>query len=815
MMNGWLGDLRLGLRALLRAPAFASVAILTLALGMAANTAIFTVIDAVVLDALPYAEPERRIMIWSRWRGFDKTWTNPFESLAYAEGCPSLERVAYWQTGAANLTGDGEPVRVAVGWVTAGAFDTLGARPLLGRGFAPEEDRPEGPPVAVLGHALWQGRYGGDPGILGRLVSLDGVPHEVVGVMPPGFALPTDFREHAADPTQLWTPRATEPEELLDPDGHSDYAAGVLAPGADVARVNDELRAAADRFVSVDPFYAETRFTAFAVPLREEIVGPYRPALLLLAGAVAFLLLIACANVANLLLARAEARHREMAVRTAVGAGRGRLVRQLLTEGLVLALVSAALGLLLAQAGLGLLEATVPVRIPRALAAGVNVRALVFTTALSCLTTLLFALAPALHTLRHDLASSLKEGGRHPGGLARRRWRSALIVAESAFAVLLAVGAGLMARSLHGLGQIDLGLDPQGVLTASLALPRSDYETPDQVSAFHRELLREVRVLPGVEAAGLLRLLPLGQTIGTWGITVEGSERLDGLPIGADWQVASSGAAEALHLRLRRGRLISDGDVVEAPQVAVINEAMARHAWPGQEPLGRRFRMGSEGRPWITVVGVVADVRHNGLTGVVKPKFYRPMDQYPVSTGYPLRNVHLVARTASDPLALVPSLRAALRRIAPGVPLAGVRAMEEVVAGSIAAPRFAGSLLALFGTLALGLAAVGIYGVLSYTVNERAAEIGVRMVLGARPGEVALRVVGEALALAAAGVGAGVALALLLTRLMRSLLHEVAPGDPLTLAAAALALLAVALVASWRPARRAATLDPAVALRHE
>jgi predicted permease len=428
----------------------------------------------------------------------------------------------------------------------------------------------------------------------------------------------------------------------------------------------------------------------------------------------------------------------------------------------------------------------------------------------------LSSLAPLLHTLHASLTEALKEGGaRIAGGPARRRWRGALIVTETAFAVVLAIGAGLMARSLTVLGRIDLGLDSRNVLTLRLALPEAAYPDPEQVVAFYRSLLDEVRALPGVRHAGLVRALPLGHTIGDWGLQIEG-QPADAHGAQGDWQVASEGAAEALGERLTRGRLIQRTDTAEGQQVAVINQAMAARYWPGLDPIGRRFRMGGrQDRPWIAVVGVVGNVRHNGIAGIVKPKFYRPHAQFHRVVGFAPRGMTLVVKAAQHPLALVPAVRATVRRLDPAVPLANVRTMDEVVAASKAAPRLAGGLLALFAGLALALAAIGVYGVLSYAVTERTSEIGVRMALGAEARQVLRMVLGDGLRLAAAGVGCGLLLALALTRLMGALLHEVSAVDPATFGGVAALLVAVAVLASLLPARRATRVDPATALRCE
>ena len=527
-------ELRHALRLLARAPGFTALAVGTLALGIAASTAIFSLADAVVFAPLPYESPGRRVMIWNRWRGFDKTWVNPAEVRAYHERSPSLAAVASWSIDRQNLTGDGEAVRVGVAQISASGFDVLGARPLLGRGIAPEEDRAGGPHVAVLGHALWQGRFAGDPRVIGRGIELDGVTHEVIGVMPPGFALPTDFTEDRAEPTQVYVPRAPDEDDLTQFGNHGDYGAARLAPGASVARASEELHAATQQLTAEGKYDARAQHDAFAVSLPDEILGPHQPAVAVTAAAAILLLLIACANVASLLLARGAARRRELALRAAVGGGRARLVGLQLVEGLVLALVAAGLGLPLAGATLKLLGATVTANVPRAAAAAVDPRAVAFALGLAVATTLVFALVPALQSSRLDVTSALREGGpRTAGGASHRRWRTGVVVAQAAFAALLAVGAVLMGKTLGALTHIDIGFEPKGVLTQRLSLPAGAYPTALDVIRFYRALLDETRALPGVKSAGLLRSLPLGESIGDWGIDVEGyDEQVHGTRLG-------------------------------------------------------------------------------------------------------------------------------------------------------------------------------------------------------------------------------------------------------------------------------------------
>ena len=806
-------ELRHALRLLWRAPGFTALAVGTLALGIAASTAIFSLADAVVLAPLPYQDPARRVMIWNRWRGFDKTWVNPAEMRAYGERCPSLARVANWSFDAQNLTGDGEAARVNVGFVSASAFAVLGARPLVGRGIAPEEDRAGGPHVVVLGHALWQGRYAGDPGVIGRGIELDGVTHEVIGVMPPGFALPTDFNQHAAEPTQVYVPRAPDADDLTEFGNHGDYGAAELAPGATVARASEELRAATQQLTAEGKYDPRIQHDAFAVSLPDEILGTHRPAVAVTAGAAILLLLIACANVASLLLARGAARQRELGLRAAVGGGRGRLVAQQLVEGVALAALAAAIGLPLASAALRVLGATVTANVPRAALASIDPRAVVFALVLAAATTLLFALVPALQSSKLDVSSALREGGpRTAGGASHRRWRTGVVVAQAAFAALLAVGAVLMAKTLGSLTHIDVGFQPAGVLTQRLSLPQSAYPEAPDVVHFYQSLLDATRALPGVTSAGLLRSLPLGESIGDWGVTVEGYDA-QGAGTSADWQVASDGASETLGERLVDGRFLARGDDENAADVAVINEAMVRKYWPGRDPVGQRFRIGGPQRPWVSVVGVVGDVRHNGITGIVKPKFYRPHAQFHRSRGGPTRDMALVVKTDGDPLALAGPIRDVVRRLDPSVPVSGVRTLEAVVASSIVAPRLASLVLGLFAVLALLLCAVGVYGVLAMGVAERRQEIGVRLALGAQAATVGRLVLREGLTAVGCGLALGLVAAAFLSRFLVSLLSGVRPLDPGSYLLVAAGLAAVAALSGLVPALRAARTDPAIALR--
>jgi len=807
-------DLRFGVRALRRNPAFAAIAIVTLALGIGANAAIFSVVNAVLLRPLPWSEPDRAVMIWSKWTAFDKTWVATGEVVDYRRRAQTLESVAAWGDGQVNLTGDGDPERVAAGNVTANLFSTLGVAPLIGRTFTAAEDVPNGPTVVVLGHALWSRRYAADPAIVGRTVQINGRAYEVTGVMPADFVLPTDYRN--PQPSQLWVPLQMDPASM-DHGSHGLFAAARLKPGATVAQAVDELHGIARAMTDEGLYPRPMQFDTVVLSLTDEVVGSVRRAIWLLFGAVAFLLLIACANVANLLLARAEGRQREIAVRAALGASGLRVLRQLLTESVVLAGAAAVVGLALAYAGVRLVAWWHPASVPRVAGVTLDLSVLLFTAAIAIATSIVFSLAPALRAVHVDLTESLKDGaqGASSGG-ARQRFRSALVVVEMALAVVLLVGAGLMLRSLWSLQRVQLGLDPSRVLTMRLSLPAASYQTSEQVVAFYDRLLDNVRGLPGVVSAGAVRSLPLGSTIGDFGLRVEGYTPAPGTGAKGDWQIATPGYLESIGERIVRGRPIASDDKSDTMLVGLINEEMARLYWNGRDPIGGRMMIGGGAeRPWVTVVGIVGNVRHNGITDVIKEKFYIPHTQWHKSLGNPIRSMSLVVKTHGDPNALAGPVRQAVRALDPALPVADIRTMDDVVAATLSAPRFTGMLLGVFAGLALALSAIGIYGVLSYVVSRRTREIGIRVAIGADRGQVLRLVLSSGAGLSLVGIAIGLVVAASLSRLMTTLLHDVEPGDPATFVAVAAILTTVALAASLVPAWRATRVDPVRALKAE
>jgi putative ABC transport system permease protein len=803
------------LRSLLRRPGFCAVVILTLALGIGANSAIFSVVNAVLLKPLPYRAPERLALIWSRWNNFDKTWLAEGEYFDYQRMDRLFEDAAAWSlNGDVALTGAPGPESVDAMQMTANLLDVLGTPPALGRAFTATEDVPHGPPVVMVGYDLWQRRFGGDPSLVGRIVDVDGRHAQVVGIMPRGFRFPIEFQSRTA--AQIVSPLGAD-RAAADRDGHYLYAVARLKPGVTMPAVSAELRALTQRWTE-QKLYPETmHFTAFAVPVVEEVTGGVRSALVVLAAAVALLLLLTCANVANLILTRADSRRREVAVRAALGAGRAQLFRLALGESAILCAAGGAAGLALAWAGVRVLVAKAPTTVPRIAELSVDSRVLALTLALSVATGLIFALIPSAHVAGLDLSDALRDGARgQRGGLERRRGRALLVVTEMALAVLLVIGAGLTIRSFMNLQRIDPGFDARNALTLRLSLPAARYGSVESVAGFYRTLADQVRQMAGVKAAGFVRELPLATEIGDTGMQIDGKPTPPNEPgRSADWQVVTPGYFEAMRERLVRGRLLDAGDGPDAPPVIAINETLAREYFPNEDPLGQRIRIGGPTTPWRTIVGVIGDVHHNSLTTPVKRKWFVPHEQWGNLFGGPRRSMTLVVRSAGDPRALTAPITRAVHQLDPDLPVTKVQTMAEVLAVATQEQRFTMALMAGFALLALALAAVGIYGVIAYSVSQRTREIGIRLALGAEVGSVRALVLREGMVPASLGIAAGLGAALVLTRFLSSVLYGVAPVDPVVFAVIPLLLVCVAAVAVLIPAVRAGRVEPLEALRAE
>jgi len=809
-----LQDLRYAIRTLAREPGFTLVALVTLALGIGANTAIFSIVNAVLLRPLPYHEPERVVLLWSHWTNWTKTWVSEPE-LADYEQARSLEYVAGFSSTSFNLTGGpgSEPLRVLAAQVQAPMFDALGAKPLIGRVFSADEDRPGRERVVLLTEGLWRSRFGSDPSIVGRTIDLDAVAYTVVGVLPASLRLPLDYATRTF--TQIWVPLALGPVDPQERGNHGINALGRLKPGVTLPQAQAEIDTITRGFLrQYDDLYDET-FGLTLVPAPIEVFGDIRPALMILLLAVGAVLLIACANVANLLLARSESRQKEIAVRVALGAGRHRIVRQLLTESMALSVVGGAAGIALAYALTQGLVALDPLKIPRVQDIALDGRVLAFTAAISALTGVLFGIVPALQSSRTDLQSVLKEGGRDSrvgAGWLRR----VLVTSEIAASVVLVAAAMLLARSFARLLDVDAGFNPAHVLTLRTSLPNATYTDSAAMVRAYAEVGRRLRESPGVQAAGAVTGLPMASTRGDWGIRIEGRPMDPREGLAADWQVVTPGYFEALGTPLRGGRTFSDADTASSLPVIVVNETMAKKYWPGVDAVGRRMTMGSNDR-WITVVGVVADIHHRGLDMEPRPEMYRPHTQfrYGGADAPAVPMMTWAVRTTDDPRAAVSYARAAVSAVDARLGISDVATMDAVVADSTSDRRLNMLLFVLLGTLALALATVGVYGVVAYSVSQRTHEIGVRMAIGARPNDVVRLMLGEGGRLAVAGVVAGSLIALAAARLIRGLLFEVSATDPLTFVAVAGGLLAVALLASYIPARRATRVDPMIALRGE
>ena len=813
-METLLSDLRFGFRMLRKAPGFTIVAVTVLALGIGANTAIFSVVNAILLRPLPFQDPERLVQLWhvpppKSFPGMTRFSVSPANYLDWANQNHSFEQMAIYGFMSFNLTGRGEPESILGIRVSPDFFSVLRAQPLLGRIFSPEENAAGRGNVVVLSHGLWQTHFGSNPNMVGQAISLNNQSYTVVGIMPARFGFPT-----SSDPKfqpQMWTPLAWTDEDRAVRGNHNYFVIARLKPEADVKQAQAEMTTISSRLQQQYPA-DDKGWGAVVVALREELVGKVRPALMILLGAVGFVLLIACANVANLVLLKTLARQKEIAIRTALGASSLRVLRQVLSETLLLSLTGGVLGLFVAHFGVRLIVAFLAQQLPRAADISLDISVLAFTLVVSLLTGVIAGLVPAFRATQTNKNDSLKQGlGRTDADSSGNRTRSVLVVSEVALSLVLLIGAGLMIRSLSRLRSVDPGMDPHNVLTASIALSRVKYAQPVQQAAFYDQLLQRVRSLPGVESASGIDSLPFGGGGSTQPIAVQGRPMV---PMSEQPEVAvrliEPEFIHTMRIPLLQGRTFNNADTADRPEVILISQAMAKRIWPGENPIGKRLTLTFAPEKSREVVGVVGDVKQDGLD-VTEPiaTLYAPMAQ----SARPFMT--LVARTASQPTALASAIVNAVHEVDREQPVLEVITMNEIVADSLSHQRFNMLLLGAFAGLALLLAAIGIYSVLSYSVRRRVGEIGVRMALGAQRGDILRMILGQGTKLALTGTGIGIAAAFGLTRLMASQLFGVTVTDPVTFLSVAFLIVLVALAACYIPARRATKVDPIVALRYE
>jgi putative ABC transport system permease protein len=803
-IDNTLRDVSFSLRVLLKNYAFTIVVVLTLALGIGVNTAIFSFANGILLRPLPYPQSDRLAVLDETMlkRGIDSMSVSYPNFLDWRDQNTVFEGIGiYYGTSRFSLSGAGEPVEIHGSFISHGLFEVLRVSPQLGRTFTASEDRPEEDAVIILGQDLWQRNFAGDPAILGKKIIINNQPRTVVGVMPRGFRFP--------ETSEVWAPLALTTKTFTRND-HGLNSIARLKDGVSFSEAQAEMDNIAARIEQQNPVTNEG-LGVKVTNLHQSLTGDYREALLILLGVVGCVLLVACVNVASLMFARAVARQKEFALRAALGAGRWRIMRQLLLESLLLALAGGALGFALSLCALHLLLTAIPIELPFWMNFGIDLRVLGFTTGITLLTAILFGLFPALQTSRIDLNDTLKEGGRGSGGV-RNRARSLLVVTEIALSLVLLVGAGLMIKSFLRLQRVNIGLNAKNVLTAGVNLPEKKYPELEQRAAFFKQLVERVRSLPGVQAASATATLPLNG--GTWGrsLTVEGYPVLSvgQAPI-IQHTVVTPGYFRTMGIALLSGRDFNDADAKGAPDVTIIDERLAREYWPNESPIGKRVRFGppEDNEPWHTVVGVVGTVRHQRMQEDTRMSVYLPHQKIQVS------GLALVVRTTSDPKKLTGAIRREVRQLDPDLPVSDVATMEEVVAESIWQPRLYATLFAAFAGGALILALIGIYGVMAFLVQTRTHEIGIRMALGATARDVFKLIVGRGMKLTVFGVLVGVGGAIALTRLMHSLLFNTSATDPFTFILISILLSLAALLACYIPARRAAKVDPLVALRYE
>jgi predicted permease len=803
-------DLRYAARMLARTPAFTTIAVLALALGIGANTAIFSVVNKVLLQPLPFKNPNELVIIWENAThlGFPKNTPSPANFIDWRDQSTLFTGMAAMGPKDFNLTGVGEPERLDGRRVSANLFDLLGVQPRLGRRFLPEEDKP-GTRVVILSYGLWQRRFGSDPKIVGQPVNLNGESYSVVGVMPPGIELPgfDNWKD------QLWVPIAFTSEEANSRGNHYLEVIARMKPGVTLKQARVEMETIAARLAQQYP-EENKRISCVVNPLHEEVVGDIKPALLVLLGAVGFVLLIACANVANLLLARAAVRQKEIALRLALGASRSRLTRQFLTESVLLAIIGGGVGLMFAFAGLRILTAFIPATISQPELIGIDGKVLAFTGLVAVVTGLIFGLAPAAQASNFSLNETLKEGGRDAaGGSKGVRLRGLLVIAEVAVSFVLLIGAGLLISSFLHLRNLDPGFRADHLLTAKIDLPELKYPDREHRIPFFDDVIRRVSALPGVQSAAIAGNLPLTYNGDSMYVGVEGipdpppDQQRDVI-----YRAIGPGYFSTMGIQLLKGRDFTEQDTTETGYAVVVSEKMAKHFWPGQDPIGKRLKPGSttSDSPWREVIGVVKDVRQNDFVADPKLQMYMSYRQLKF-----LAPNALVVRTSVDPMSLAMPLRNAVWAVDKDQPVSNIRSMEEIVSAAMARQRFSTMLLGIFAALALLLAAVGIYGVMSYSVAQRTREIGIRLALGAQRRDVLRMTMGHGLRLVSLGVGIGLVAAFILTRVMASLLFGVDATDPTTFVVIPLILMSVALLASYIPALRATKVDPMVALHYQ
>ena len=812
MLGDLWQDLRYGLRMLVKNPGFTVVAVMALALGIGANSAIFSVVNTVLLRPLPYQDPDRLVMVWEddTKGGYPRDTPAAANYIDWRDQNQVFEGMAAIADLSFNLTGNGEPERIDGRRVSAHLFPLLGVEPHLGRAFLPEDDQPSGNRVVIMSHGLWQRRFGSDMTIIGKPLTLNGESFTVVGVMPPHFQFPS--RED-----ELWVPIAFSSQEAANRGRHYLQVIARMKPGVTLQQAQAEMSTIATRLQQQYPDQ-NTDLGATVISLHEHVVGDIKPSLLVLLGAVGFVLLIACANVANLQLARAAVRQKEISIRVALGASRLRLIRQFLTESVLLALLGGGVGLLLSVWGVNLLKAFIPEKISQAAAITIDARVMGFTLLVSLLTGLIFGLAPATQTSNFNLNETLKEGGRDSAAGSRgNRIRGLLVIAEVAVSFILLIGAGLLINSFLRLHNVDPGFRLDNLLTIQVALPAQKYPDHARRSAFHTELVNRIEALPGVKSAAVTNWIPLIYQGDSIGFSIEG--RPDPAPGQGRrptvvTRVVSPHYFRTMGIQFLQGREFGEQDRVDSPAVAVISETMVRRFWPGEDPIGKRITSGSpdsrDPDDWLTIIGVVKDVRQFELTADPKPQMYLSYLQ----AGF-FAPRHLVVSTDVEPLSLAATVRRTVWEVDKDQPVSNISTMEDVLSESLARQRFSMLLLGIFATVALVLAAVGIYGVMSYSVTQRTREFGIRMALGARGLDVLKLAIRQGAKLVLIGVAIGLAASFVLTRLMSSLLFGVTATDPLTFIGVSLLLAIVALMACFVPAHRATKVDPLLALRYE